>query len=71
MVILAEVKGRRGAIMVDRILGQQRTVVKELDKRFSYLNTVAGTAILANTKVGLVLNVFGILAESLGGETIE
>jgi len=67
MVILAEGKDSRGAILVDKILGQQRAVVKELDKRFSYLNTVAGTAILANTRVGLVLDVPGILAESLGG----
>ena len=67
MVILAETKKRRGAILVDKILGQQRAVVKKLDEQFSYLNTVAGTAILANTKVGLVLDVPGILAESLGG----
>ena len=67
MIILAEVKNRHGAIMVDKILGQQRAVVKELDKRFSHLNTVAGTAILANTRVGLVLDVPGILAEFMGG----
>jgi len=68
MVILAKDKNRRGAILVDRILGQQRAVVKELDKQFSYLNTIAGTATLANTKVGLVLDVRGILAESLGAD---
>ena len=71
MVILAKNKDSRGAILVDNILGQQRAVVKELDKQFSYLNTVAGTAILANTKVVLVLDVPGILAESLGGGVIE
>jgi len=66
MVILAKNKDSRGAILVDKILGQQRAVVKELDNQFSYLNTVAGTAILANTKVALVLDVQGILSESLG-----
>lgn len=71
MVILAEGKDSRGAILVDKILGQQRAVVKELDKQFSYINTIAGTAILANTRVGLVLDVPGILAESLGGGVIE
>ena len=71
MVILAENKDSRGAILVDKILGQQRAVVKELDKQFSYLNTIAGTAVLANTRVGLVLDVPGILAESLGGGVIE
>ncbi len=64
MVILAKNKDSCGAILVDNILGQQRAVVKELDKQFSYLNTVTGTAILANTRVGLVLDIPGILAES-------
>jgi len=66
MVILARNKNKRGAILVDQILGQQRAVVKELNEQFSYLNTVSGTAILANTKVGLVLNVPGILTKFLG-----
>mgnify|MGYP000220984723 CR=1 FL=1 len=70
MVILAKNKDSRGAILVDKILGQQRVVVKELDKQFSYINTIAGTAILANTRVGLVLDVPGILAESLEGGVI-
>ena len=71
VVILAENKDSRGAILVDKILGQQRAVVKELDKQFSYINTIAGTAVLADTRVGLVLDVPGILAESLGGGVIE
>jgi len=53
-VIVAESKDSRGAIL-------------ELDKQFSYINTIAGTAILPNTRVGLVLDVPGILAKSLGG----
>ena len=69
MAILAEGKDCRGAILVDKILGQQRTVVKELDKQLSYINTIAGTAVLANTRVGLVLDVPGILAESMGART--
>ena len=64
MVILAEGKDCRGALLVDNILGQQRAVVKELDKRLSFLDTIAGTANLANTKVGLVLDIPGILAKS-------
>jgi len=71
MVILAKNEDGRGAILVDSILGQQRVVVKELDKQFSYIKTIAGTAVLANTKIGLVLNVSGILAESLRGRIIE
>jgi len=67
MVILTHIKDKRAGMLVDRILGQQRVVLKELDKKFSYLKTIAGTAILANTNVGLVLDVPGIIGHSLGG----
>jgi two-component system chemotaxis sensor kinase CheA len=65
-VILAHTKDKCAGILVDRILGQQRAVVKELKGRFQNLKTIAGTAILANTRVALVLNVTGILKEYLG-----
>lgn len=66
MVILAKDKDSCGAILVDKILGQQRVVVKALDKQFSYINTIAGTAVLANAKVGLVIDIPGILAAYFG-----
>ena len=66
MVILTHTKDRCAGILVDRILGQQRAVVKELAGQFSHLKTIAGTAILANTRVALVLDVPGIIAEFLG-----
>ena len=66
MAILVQSKDKRAAILVDRILGQRRVVVKELQAQFSHLQTIAGTAVLANTRMGLVLDVAGIIAESLG-----
>lgn len=65
-IILAHTKDKHAGILVDRIIGQQRTVVKDLKGRFEDLKTVAGTAILADGHVGLVLNVPGILKECLG-----
>lgn len=65
MVILAHTKSQCAGILVDRILGKQRAVVKELQSQFSDINTIAGTAILANTKVGMVLDIPGIIEESL------
>jgi two-component system chemotaxis sensor kinase CheA len=66
-VILAHTRDKYAGILVDRILGEQRTVVKDLKGRFQDLKTIAGTAILADGHVGLVLNVSGILEECLGG----
>ena len=64
-VILAHTKDKCAGILVDRILGQQRAVIKDLKGRLADLDTIAGTAILANTRVGLVLNVQGIIEECL------
>jgi len=66
MVILAHCKNQCAAILVDRILGKQRAVVKDLQSQFSNIKTIAGTAILANTKVGMVLDIPGMITECLG-----
>jgi two-component system, chemotaxis family, sensor kinase CheA len=66
-VILAHTKDKCAGILVDRILGQQRAVVKDMKAEFRDLKAIAGTAILANTRVALVLNVAGILEECLRG----
>jgi len=65
MVILAHTKSQCAAILVDRILGKQRAVVKDLQPQFSQIKTIAGTAILANTKVGMVLDIPGIIEQCL------
>ncbi len=66
MVILVHSGKRRAALFVDEIVGQQRIVVKDIDEQLSGLETIAGTAVLADTKVGLVLNIEGIMGEALG-----
>jgi len=65
MAILVQAKNNSAAILVGKILGQQKVVVKELQGQFSSLRTIAGTAILANSRVGLVLDIEGIIAEYL------
>ncbi len=65
-VILAHAKNKLAGILVDRILGQQRAVMKDLKGRLAGLQTIAGTAILADTRVGLVLDIPGIMEKYLG-----
>ncbi len=64
-VILAHTKDKCAGILVDRILGQQRAVIKDLKGQLADLPAIAGTAILANTRVGLVLDVPGIIEDRL------
>ncbi len=64
-VVLTKVKDDFAAILVDKISGQQRVVVKEVQGLFFDSSTIAGAAILASGSVGLVLDIAGIIANSL------
>jgi two-component system chemotaxis sensor kinase CheA len=67
------VEGKRGghaAFMVDELVGQQSIVVKDLGKQFEKLMTIQGASILGDARVGLVLDVNGILCMT-GAQTGE
>ncbi len=59
------VKGKKdrenAAFLVDDIIGQQSVVVKDLGKEFENIKSIQGGSILGDGRVGLVLNVQGIL----------
>jgi two-component system chemotaxis sensor kinase CheA len=46
-------------------LEKQQVVLKDIGRSFKHIETIAGGAILGDGKVGLVLNVEGILNKSL------
>lgn len=48
-------------IMVDELVGQQQVVIKNLGEKFHQIKGVAGATILGDGKVGLILDVNGIL----------
>ena len=68
--ILIIVESARGhyCIQVDELLGQQQVVVKDLGPQFKSLICVAGSAILGDGRLGLVLDVDGIIKMAHGGE---
>ncbi len=65
-VLTASETGRRAALLVDSVLGQQQAVVKSLGPQFSSLHIVAGGAVMGDGRVGLVLDTAAILATNLG-----
>jgi two-component system chemotaxis sensor kinase CheA len=69
LLIIVEGEGRRYALLVDELLGQQQVVVKSLGRSLGQVPGVAGGAILGDGRVGLILDPVGLLglAES-GGE---
>jgi two-component system chemotaxis sensor kinase CheA len=63
ILVVAEGKGRRIALMVDELLGQQQVVIKRLGNMFDAMKAVSGGAILGDGAVSLILNIEGIIQQ--------
>lgn len=61
ILIVAEAKSKRVAIMADALLGQQQVVIKSLGRLFDGMDGVAGCAILGDGRISLILDVEGIM----------
>jgi two-component system chemotaxis sensor kinase CheA len=60
---------KRMGFVVDELLGQQDVVIKSLGKALSFVQGIAGAAELGNHKTILVLDVAGLMTETLRGES--
>ncbi len=61
LLIVIESQGKRCALMVDELLGQQQVVIKTLGESFGNIPGVSGAAILGDGNVGLILDAGGLL----------
>lgn len=61
LVMVAKSHGRTCVILIDELIGQQQVVIKSLGERFKNLKTVSGGAILGDGRVGLILDLDGLL----------
>ncbi|HTT05577.1 MAG TPA: chemotaxis protein CheA [Steroidobacteraceae bacterium] len=57
LLMVVEGEGRRVALLVDELLGQQQVVVKTLDTNYGHVEGIAGATILGNGAVALILDV--------------
>jgi two-component system chemotaxis sensor kinase CheA len=62
LAIIAESDGQRVAILVDELVGQQQAVIKSISSGIGETPGISGCAILSDGRVGLVLDVAGLLA---------
>ena len=56
LLIVVEAAGRRAAVLVDEILGQQQVVIKRLGDGTVPTHGVSGGAILGDGRVALILD---------------
>lgn len=60
IVVVAESDGRRKCLLVDELIGKQEVVIKSLGEQLKKVKGMAGGAILADGRVGLILDVAGL-----------
>ena len=66
LVVMVETSAGRYAILVDAVMGQQQVVVKELGDQFKRLSFLAGSALLGDGGLGLVLDATGVVNLAYG-----
>jgi two-component system chemotaxis sensor kinase CheA len=63
LFIIVETESRRFCLLVDAMLGKQEVVIKSLGETFRHISGIAGGAILGDGRVGLILDVNGIVLD--------
>ncbi len=67
IALVVESDGRKAALLVDELLGQQQIVIKSLGEGLRAVPGVCGGAIMPDGSVGLILDVAGLLAAADSG----
>ena len=69
LVVVIESDGMHAGLLVDELLGQQQTVIKSLGETMQGIAGIAGGAIMSDGRVGLILDVSGIVRMANVDET--
>ncbi|MBK9796526.1 MAG: chemotaxis protein CheA [Holophagaceae bacterium] len=66
LLVLVESEGRRAAMSVDELLGQQQVVIKSLETHYKRVEGISGATILGDGRVALILDVPGLMRQEAG-----
>ncbi|MFH1076865.1 MAG: chemotaxis protein CheA [Pseudomonadota bacterium] len=64
IVVVVENEGRRRCILVDELIGKHEVVIKSLGEKLKQVKGLAGGAILADGRVGLIIDPAGLFEVS-------
>ncbi|HEX8478388.1 MAG TPA: chemotaxis protein CheA [Telluria sp.] len=62
--VIVETEGRKAALFVDELVGQQQVVVKNLESNYRKVTGISGATILGDGGVSLILDVTALLRSS-------
>jgi two-component system chemotaxis sensor kinase CheA len=73
LVVVVEEEGKLAGLVVDELIGRQQVVIKTLGETMRNIDGIAGGAIMPNGRVGLIMDVGGVvkLANSYDGENVK
>lgn len=61
VLIIIEAEGKKGALFVDSLVGQQQVVIKTLETNFRRVQGISGATIMGDGKVAMILDIAAIL----------
>ena len=64
LLVVVEAEGKKVALLVDDLLGQQQVVIKSLETNFKSVVGISGATILGDGTVALILDVTGLITIS-------
>jgi len=67
LVVVVEDEQRQAGLLVDDLLGRQQVVIKTLGNTIRHIPGISGGAILPNGRVGLILDIDGLLRYAYSG----
>jgi two-component system, chemotaxis family, sensor kinase CheA len=70
LVLVVEGHSRQCAVLVDELMGQQQVVIKSLGKTFAHVPGISAGAVLGDGRVGLILDVAGLVELAHGSAEI-
>ncbi len=62
LLVVVENEGKKIALFVDELLGQQQVVIKSLETNLKQVDGLSGATILGNGTVALILDINGVMA---------
>jgi two-component system chemotaxis sensor kinase CheA len=64
ILVIVEDQGRKAALFIDEILGQQQTVIKGLSRYLANVKGISGCTILGDGAVSLILDIGGLVEKA-------
>ncbi len=61
LLVIVEAEGKRVALFVDELTGQQQVVIKSLEQNYRKVEGIAGATILGDGQVALILDIAGLV----------